>query len=103
MGSGLRDAPVLTVLLLLKAEMAGDAPSGVVVEALREKVRDLESLNRVAQMSNKSLEDKLQAAADKSVSPRSTPKVRLCCAARVQVCLCLSVLVCQPVYLSVCL
>lgn len=59
----------------LEAEMAGDAPSSVEVEALREKVRDLESLNRVANMSNKSLEDKLQAAADKSVSPRSTPKV----------------------------
>jgi len=94
------------VLLLLQAEMAGDAPSSVEVEALREKVRDLESLNRVANMSNKSLEDKLQAAADKSVSPRSTPKVWLCCAARVQVCLCLSVCPCLSflliLILSVC-
>ena len=57
-----------------QAEMAGEGPSSAEVEVLREKIRDLESMNRVAQMANSQLEAKLKAAADKSVSPRSGQK-----------------------------
>jgi len=61
----------------LESEMhAGDrAPSSHEMDCMREKVRDLEAKNRAAQATVNQLNEKLRTASERSVSPRSSPKV----------------------------